>query len=652
MSSLSISSNSIPYAGIDPAIDQDRKEFEEKIACLIKNYKRALPTNWEAYNPLQRAAALGQLDVCKKLLETGYKDFDQNQVDREINGLAAIILGCTFLNYEIVRFFFPDSPNKARVLYISFVNESPIFTELWNTVNEEEQVAVIEFLICVDAEIDVFKKFWAMVPPEVKNHVGKNGVSWIEYAIEMCRKEILDFLLDEVRDINFNFQNISTTPLARARRCATVLGQTLIDKIAGKDNGFTDDIERCIIFGHRLSLKGVFEGFDKGRFNLLSDQIIDSMKVASKSYECNAFLPSRVLQIEEAFEFAHSEPETAFERSFKHCTIVHSSWSGHRANCVFKDRVLVKIDTGTGTRRGLQFYHIKNPDQALRKAAMTTLFNNSKYNIDREIGSVYFHETIDHELDLEILAWLEIEQKVGNCAWSASKATLLAIMILQEADENSDPLDKDKIQKAYYTVKNPYVTWGDKDDIKDFVTPLKIIEKYPKIFDLHKIIDEIILNALEDGKELHIVNVLLHDKKLVNWQHPQTGKSLIRCCYEKRMLRNFAFLLGRVSIGLPDTHGKTLYDDYKDNPLTSKERKMMFEFFQLLWAAGITKETVAERAVASDEHASKYEKALIVYTPRQTAAEFIQSTGETVVQEVFRRSMELEKVFYKLTKTI
>ena len=454
--------------------------------------------------------------------------------------------------------------------YAARNNKYRAMNHLFPEASKELQIAGL--IVATDT---AFAKLWAIASQEVKDYCSIRGATWLYGALIKNQKARVEFLLKE----NFNVRSVVTngiTPYFAALQRVEVFGEAIVEDIRKKDGGYSEDMVKCRLFGHRFELAGeYFEGVAPWKIEWVTHGIIKTLKeLSANPLYRSSFSPAQVDNLVEVFTLSTKDSEQLYARAQKKETLVNAGWNGHIVTVIFTPSICVKINTGTGDKRGISFYKIKTKDQERVKSVIKSLKDN-KNGTEAE-GQRYFDEAMDKELNLEFVYSIWFHQKVGNCGYFANKCSLLALMIFQQMTEVEN-INERQLKTEFLKVLPAFAHWESLDRCRSISEALPILKKYPEYFDFDKIVSQIIRAGISRHEDDVIIALVQAEPSLKDWKDPTFNWQLPRLAFYWRNLELFVYLvkLGLNFSSVDATTRESIYDDLRQIPLTQEEATLI-----------------------------------------------------------------------------
>lgn len=392
-----------------------------------------------------------------------------------------------------------------------------------------EQIKALRLSFSIDAA--VFILCWNQAGVEAKNYIDADGYTWMHLAIILKKENLISDLVDHQFDMHIFDHNGKTSYELAVSRYSNQLSPSTLEKLRQADAGFTSDLVIIKLFGHHFSLEGpLFEGLPRRQVPVMIQSMIHNLENLSRFNPEGSFSPLHTSQFTKGLHLSDSSNiEKLAKKSQKKGALIKCGWKGHTVACLFFNDLCVKIDTGTASNPGLKFYRMGKWDQETLKFAMATLIQNSQDYVDEKQGTDYFEKTFNEQLNLDLIAILPESQEVGTCAFSALRASMLALLILQDIRQKAlkGPIKKTALQESYDAVYSDFVIWDTWDCQSSLMQAIPLIDKYPKLFDRNQVLSKVLEKSFERGMEAVIIEILKIEPSLKNWQHPLNNQSLM-----------------------------------------------------------------------------------------------------------------------------
>jgi hypothetical protein len=472
----------------------EEETFKEKIADLSRLDSREYPNSWELYTPLQRAVILGNVNECERLIHDG---FDVN----EEGAVCHHPLKFARRNEKIVDLLFPLScaPSQAALLGATFIDGHIVpWERLWNLAHRAAKWMFFVTLYEIDNE--QFDALFRSLPAEIQR----------VFLLFLSKTTSQSPKINDVIVKLFRSSFEKATPEIRNQQ---ELG-AILKEMDKRDEGFTEELTTCSLFGHRFSLKGeLFEGLNIEQTSRVWRLIARSLESASRNE--NRFLqhsPKMISATVEVLDTDKSDPEVLSLRSLEKSSIVPCGWKGHSVVALFSKNIVVKINTARnsdGSPNGMAFYSINKTDKEVRTNAIKTLIQYDSDKVPAPKGFEYFTNTLSTQLDAELLAVIPFAQKSGNCVWSANKLAVLAHFILFDIEAEGKAVSKEAIDRSFRNVASAFDEWDIRDRMTSISETVPLLKKHPILFNLEQLKPQImelfnpsnfgLLHQLEDN---------------------------------------------------------------------------------------------------------------------------------------------------------
>ena|GEM_PF-4261273 len=455
----------------------EEETFKEKIAKLSELHSRNYPSSWELYTSLQIAVIFGDLKQCEQLIQAGVNVDEEGEVRHHPLVLA-------YRNEEIVNLLFSLScaSSQTTLLSVIFIDGHFILWEqLWTLANKEAK--------------SIFLTIWYEIGKEKFDTSFQNTSNEFQRMILLSLSRTTSYSA-KINDVVVKiFRSLFEKAASEIRNQQEL--SAILEEMNKRDDRFTEELTTCSLFGHRFSLKGEqFEGLNIEQTSMLSNLIAKSLKTVSCNE--NKFLhrsPKMISATIEALDTDKSDPEFLSLRSLKKPSIVPCGWNGHSVVTLFSKNIVVKINTARNSDNslnGVAFYVINNRDNEVRTNAIKTLIQYNRELVPAQKGFEYFTNTLSAKLEAELLTLIPFAQKSGNCAWSASKLTVLALFILFDMKAEKKVFSREAIEHSFRNVASAFVEWDTEDCIMSVSETVPLLKKYPILYNLEQIKSKIL----------------------------------------------------------------------------------------------------------------------------------------------------------------
>lgn len=576
----------------------DAKELLEKIRSRVISL---YPGEWSDFTPLQKASLAGDLHTCQCLLAEGAEMNETSFCKVPPLFLAAIsgnVELCLYLfphalDDEQIEFIFCIAPSFRRdlhrflkqreekelvlagsILFLFDKGEREEALRLYEEASLDELGEILDLFYLFDEYFfemdDIFNALYDVALPEARGYRDKEGNSFMHRAIQENRQKMIAALLAKGFDLKI-VNKKGRTPFEYAITRKEVMRPDLYQKLSDLDGDFTFDLKNCRLFGHFFSLKGPhFEGFRQSEILELPTFIVTTLKHLTLN-QPGRFSKERVRRVANALKLASKDPKDIL-RSLQEngMALIFHGWERHAVTSILSSELFVKIDTGTGEHRGLDFYLMGNRDPAILEKAIGKLIRHAQDLSPEWQGSHYFKKKLDKKLFLQTIGLIPFEQEAGNCGWRSLQGALFALFVIEEMGQN--PASAAEIKRAAEAIMNDF--WSFIDDYYESIIGivLPLMRKYPELFDLKELFPQLIQVCLKEPLKRSLIAFVKAEESLKDWKCPDTGKSLLQLCYEKRRYNAFYFLAHEgCDLDAVDNAGRTIHDDLKKELPSSDE---------------------------------------------------------------------------------
>jgi hypothetical protein len=422
----------------------------------------------------------------------------------------------------------------------SIIGTDPPFNltgKLFKNSSQSKQIEILK--TSQERSEDLFCKLWTQAIGAVKTHVNEKGETWIHQAISSLREKTITFLLDQGESIQTLDKN-GSTPLDSGIR--NFAGELYI-RLVARDAGFSDEILKCRLFGHRFSLKGnLFEGIHPRWTRILVDSLLASISSTWDLTKSKRFDPSNFKNIKNCLSNSCSKDfEAHYQESKKLGTLLHCGWAKHATGVIFTSKLCITIDTGNEDG-GIDFFHLGTFEKTTITRAMECLSNNYFNQVSEETGEKYLHTTLPQELQLSRIHKIEYSQMSGNCAWMVYKSALLAFFMLQEIGEKQ--VDEVIIKGSLGKVKEDFLIWDWHDSSESLRKAIPLLQKHHKYFGSYASIrSDLISNLLKETRiqsealQFWLMSLIELDKNAKDWRDLASNKPLYVIAIERKFFR-------------------------------------------------------------------------------------------------------------------
>lgn len=210
--------------------------------------------------------------------------------------------------------------------------------------------------------------------------------------------------------------------------------------------------------------------------------------------------------------------------------------------------------------------------------AFEKLMNNKKENVSKEEGIAFFNEELDQLLGLDLIGCLEREQTGGHCKWLSTLYSLWGLLFLEKFDRTTE-LTYESFKEAAIEINLAFLDFKNHDAKTSLLRALPVLRKYDYFgIDPNHLYSSLILRCLEDDLDMplaHLISIYIPN---LDWVHPETRKSLIRCVYENDFMRLSLISLStkkNLNLDLLDANNETFFDDVRKKPIPEDLRERL-----------------------------------------------------------------------------
>ncbi|HEV7735829.1 MAG TPA: hypothetical protein VGO47_00410, partial [Chlamydiales bacterium] len=456
------------------------------------------------------------------------------------------------------------------------LNKDPTLIDGWfQKANPQVQKETLETALFLKDE-GLFRRLWQQANPTI--HMSTEP-SWLILAIQLECAPIVSFLLQA--GVKIQVVQNGNTALEIAFEHRDTLGEAMIAQMAQLDQGFTQEMATCNLFGHAFDLKGeIFEGISRNKAQSVLGFVgyfLERQRTFYATIEDPLFSP----EILETVLAAIQNPFVQIARVKDKWSLIRCGWKGHAVICIFSKDYCIKINTGAAAHAGIHFYRIGNQKEEDLHQAIRTLIQLHETSAPADAGSKYFNETLDQTLNLHLIGYLPYEQIGGHCAWYCVKAALLTLVILKQLEGQN--ITRESLEEVLVNAKFSFSQLWEGDCRTELANQaIPLLQKHQSLFDTKTIFTSMIETCIEERQIEPILRLIQMIPSYAAWRHPKTGRSILQLFLSKNgyLERDF-FKLHQLGcdLSMQDHKRKSFYDDFQATPIDVSQYERMLKVY-------------------------------------------------------------------------
>lgn len=311
----------------------------------------------------------------------------------------------------------------------------------------------------------------------------------------------------------------------------------ILKLIKQKDDRFSKALKKIRTIGHQLSLKGPCYEVSMN-VSALYKQIYRS----SEAYFSKFDKEYKKLLYPLKFCFGQDKTTATQQILQGEKVIVRTGWHFHSVIALFGN-CFYKINTGQASenKSGILIYNgVNYPSKEKLEEVIGSLLtykDSDKENIQKAVQ--FFNKDLNSHIKLNNSPILiKYNQKAGNCAWESGKHALAALLIDQNL--NKKPVTADDIKQSWRSVKKQFKEWEHEDRWSTLKKLPKYLERLRNTeLTSSKVFSDVLIACLR-VKDVDLIFKLLNSNPhLLNWVHPESGKTLPRSLFDKKLYAGF-----------------------------------------------------------------------------------------------------------------
>lgn len=561
---------------------------ELQIALLIRDRAkiRRLLEEVEADGEIKQNTIPTCILACIAVIENGDDEgfallFERASVENKATVLTVLVAAGKIAFFE--EFWQVACLSSQAYFFACGKGDSNLVDRLFERANPQLQRKTLFLLLALSDE-KLFRHLWQKADPIVYQ---SDVDPWIISAINVKCVPIILFLLQS--GVSVQVFNGLSTPLEQACTFRNEIGENIVTQISDLDQGFSHEITICKLFGHAFDLKGaLFEGFDKDKFQWLIDSIIQFLEHQQMIYS-SAGDPIFSTDILETLRFSSRSPLELIERAKEKWSLIRCGWSCHAIVCIFSKDYCIKINTGCANG-GIRFYLIGDREEEKLGKAITTLIQLHEKNVSEDEGCKYFDETLDKNLNLNLLAYLRYEQKGGHCVWYSLKAALLTLLIIKKLEGKA--ITYESLAEVWEIANFSFSMFFEEECCEELAAQaIPLLQKHAELFDADAIFFNMIETCVDASQINPIIKLIEMIPSYAKWRHPKTGQSLPQLFLSKKPNLSISLLKLHecgCDFSIIDNRGKSFYDDFQAISIDLSLYEMMLE----VWVPSISRQSI------------------------------------------------------------